>query len=84
MRFDEQQLVELAAKARVQGCKKAYLHKSDPKQKRLVQRWCCVYQNFLFYFESESVPKPLGAVLLEGCVCKAEQTVGQTEVFYAS
>ena len=78
IRYDEQQLLDMAAKARVQGCKKSYLHKAvDPKLKRLSQRWCCVYQNMLFYFESESVTKPLGVVLLEGCVCKPVEQVGQ-------
>ncbi len=77
VRFDEQQLLDIAAKARVQSCKKSYLHKSDPKLKRLTQRWCCVFQNMLFYFESESVTKPLGVVLLEGCVCKPVEQVGQ-------
>ena len=78
LRFDEQQLLDLAAKARVQCAKKSYLHKSsDPKLKKLTQRWCCAYLNMLFYFESESVTKPLGVVLLEGCVCGAvEQTAG--------
>lgn len=78
IRFDEQQLLDVAAKARVQCAKKSYLHKSDPKLKRLTPRWCCVYQNLLFYFESESVTKPLGVVLLEGCVCKAMEQGGQS------
>lgn len=83
IRFDEQQLLDIAAKARVQSCKKGYLHKSDPKLKKLTQKWCCIYQNMFFYFESESVPKPLGVVLLEECTSKpVEQAGGQpaTEV----
>ena len=60
IRFDEQQLLDMAAKARLQCSKKAYLHKSDAKLSRLKQRWCCIYQNMLFYFESESIPKPVG------------------------
>jgi len=84
IRYDEQQLLDIAAKARVQCSKKAYLHKSDPKLKKLSPRWCCVFQNMLFYFESESVTKPLGVVLLEGCVCRPVpvEQVGQasTEV----
>ena len=81
IRLDEQQLLDLAAKARLHCSKKAYLHKSaDPKLKKLTQRWCCLYQNLLFYFESESVPKPLGVVLLEGSVCKPVEQAGQTEV----
>lgn len=70
IRYDEQQLLDLAAKARVQGARRGYLHKADPKLKKLTQRWCCVYQNFFFYFESESCPKPLGVVVLEGCTCR--------------
>ena len=80
IRFDDQQLLDMAAKSRVQGSKRAYLHKSDPKLKRLSQRWCCIYQNMLFYFESESVPKPLGVVLLEGCVCKPVEQAGQPSI----
>ena len=80
IRFDEQQLLDMAAKARVQSSKKGYLHKSDPKLKRLTQRWCCIYQNMLFYFESESVPKPLGVVLLEGCSCKPVEQAGQPSI----
>lgn len=77
VRFDEQQLLDIASKARVQSYKKSYLNKSDPKLKKLTQRWCCIYQNMLFYFESESVPKPLGVVLLEGCVCKPVDQTSQ-------
>lgn len=82
IRFEEQQLLDMAAKARVQCSKKAYLHKADSKLNRLKQRWCCIYQNMLFYFESESVPKPLGVVLLEGCVSKPVEQTGypNTEV----
>lgn len=78
VRYDEQQLLDIAAKARVQSSKKSYLHKSDPKLKKLTQRWCCVFQNMLFYFESESVTKPLGVVMLEGCQCKAVEQIGQS------
>ncbi len=67
VRFDEQQLVDLATKARVQGTKRGYLHKSDSKLKKLSQRWCCVFSNYLFYFKSEPCTRPLGVVFLEGC-----------------
>lgn len=77
VRYDEQQLLDIAAKARLQCSKKSYLHKSDHKLKKLTPKWCCVYMNMFFYFESESLTKPLGVILLEGCVCGAvEQTVG--------
>ncbi len=76
VRFDEQQLVDLAAKARVQGTKRGYLHKSDSKLKKLSQRWCCVFSNLLFYFESESCTRPLGVVYLEGCTCLPMDQIG--------
>lgn len=76
IRFDEHQLVELAAKSRQHSTKKGYLLKSDPKLKRLTPRWCTVYQNFFFYFESESA-KPLGVIVLEGCTCKSVDQVDQ-------
>ena len=76
IRFDEQQLLDLAAKARVQGNKRGYLHKADPKLRKLTLRWCCVYQNFLFYFESESCTKPLGVVFLECCTCRPVDQIG--------
>ncbi len=76
VRLDEQQLVDLATKARVQGTKRGYLHKSDSKLKKLSQRWCCVFSNYLFYFESESCTRPLGVVFLEGCTCIAVDQIG--------
>lgn len=76
LRLDEQQLLELAARARVHGSRRGYLHKADSKLKKLHLRWCCVYQNFLFYFESESCTKPLGVVFLEGTICRPAEQLG--------
>ncbi len=78
VRFDEQQLVDLATKARVQGTKRGYLHKSDSKLKKLSQRWCCVFSNYLFYFEREPCTRPLGVVFLEGCTCIAVDQIIDT------
>ncbi len=76
IRFEELQLLELAAKARAHGCKRAYLQKCDQKLKKMTQRWCCLYKSFLFYFEGESSPKPLGVVFLEGTNCRAVEQIG--------
>lgn len=76
IRFDEQQLLELAAKARVHGHKKAYLQKCDQKLKKPSTRWCCLYQNMMFYFESEGAAKPLGVVFLEGTACRPVEQIG--------
>ena len=82
VKFDDQHLQDLANKARGHGSRRGYLLKADPKQKKLQQRWCCVYKNFFFYYESESCPRPLGVIFLEGTQCKEVSSVaGQREVF---
>ena len=82
VKFDDQHLQDLALKARGRGStKRGYLLKSDPKQKKMHSRYCCVYQNFFFYFESESCTRPLGVIFLEGTMCKEVASVaGQKEV----
>ena len=74
LRLDEQHLLDLAAKARAHGCKRGYLLKGDSS--KLKRRWCCVFSNTLFYFESESVPKPLGVIFLEGTNCLPVEQIG--------
>ena len=76
IRFEELQLLELATKSRVHGCKRAYLQKCDHKLKKVSQRWCCLFRNMLFYFESESSPKPVGVVFLEGTICRPVEQIG--------
>lgn len=81
VKFDDQHLQDLANKARGHGNRRGYLLKADPKQKKLQQRWCCVYKNFFFYYESESCPRPLGVIFLEGTQCKEVSSIaGQREV----
>jgi hypothetical protein len=80
VKFDDQHLQDIANKARGHGSRRGYLLKADPKQKKLQQRWCCVYKNFFFYYESESCPRPLGVIFLEGTQCKEVSSVaGQRE-----
>lgn len=76
IRFDEQQLLELASKARIHSNKKGYLQKCDHKFKKLTSRWCCLYQNVMFYFESEGAAKPSGVVFLEGTSCTPVDQIG--------
>ena len=82
VKYDEHHLQDLALKARGRGSiKRGYLLKADPKQKKMHTRWCCVYQNFFFYFESESCTRPLGVIFLEATLCKDVASVaGQKEV----
>ena len=35
-----------------------------------LQRWVALYQNFLFYFESEDSTKLSGVIYLEHCICE--------------
>ena len=35
-----------------------------------MQRWCALYQNFLFYFENEDSSKLAGAIYLEHSICE--------------
>ena len=76
MRVNEDQFSYLAAKARDQATKCGYLYKKSGKKQateaqtvRLQKRWYVLYYNLLFYYESQSSPKPLGVIIIEGCTC---------------
>uniref|UniRef100_A0A8C9GAF9 PH domain-containing protein n=1 Tax=Pavo cristatus TaxID=9049 RepID=A0A8C9GAF9_PAVCR len=34
------------------------------------EKWFALYQNVLFYFESEQSARPAGIYMLEGCSCE--------------
>lgn len=72
LRFDE----DITRHAKLHASKKGYLHKADIKFKKLSLRWCCIRHNILFVFESESCPKPLYSIFLEGAVCKPVEQDG--------
>ena len=69
VRIEDFQLSELSSRAKKQPAKQGLLRKVDLKGKKSSEKWCCVYQNFLFYYETVTSPKPSGVVLLEGCLC---------------
>ena len=71
VRVEEYQLLELGARAKRQPTKQGFLQKCDGKGKHGQKRWCCLYRNFLFAYETETCSKPSGLLLLEGCLCKA-------------
>lgn len=79
IRIEEFQLLELASRARTASSRQGYLMKGDQKGKKFIQRWCCIYKNMLFYFESEASAKLLGLVLLEGSECKALDMIESSE-----
>ena len=70
VKVDENQLLELASIARKCPFKRGSLQKADAKGKKSSQKWCYIYQNMLFYYETEASSKPLGMLLLEGAICK--------------
>ena len=70
VKVDENQLLELASLARKCPFKRGPLQKADAKGKKSSQRWCYIYQNMLFYYETETSSKPLGMLLLEGAMCR--------------
>ena len=79
MKVDESQLVCLSEKARVnEGIKGTLLLKSgEPRIHRWHRRYCCVYRNMLFYFESEGSAKPSGVIFLEHCTCLVVPTADE-------
>ena len=70
IRISEAQLMYLAGKAKVENSMSGYLYKrSTDSMGKWQQRFFVLYQNVLFYFESESSSKPSGVAMLEGSYC---------------
>ena len=69
IRVDESQLTELSSRARRNPIKEGCLCKiSDTKGKKATEKWCAVYCNMLFYYDTTSY-KPSGVIFLEDCHC---------------
>jgi len=79
MRFDDAQLLCLSEKARTNGTITGVLVKKsgEPRIQRWQRRYCCIYRNMLFYFESERSAKPNGVVFLEHCTCLVVPTADE-------
>ncbi|XP_029179159.1 ras-specific guanine nucleotide-releasing factor 2-like isoform X3 [Nylanderia fulva] len=69
VRVNDAQLVMLSEKAHYDHLLSGYLHKRTADSTKWQQRWFVLYQNLLFYYESENCSRPSGVVLLEGCYC---------------
>uniref|UniRef100_A0A8C9G4V6 PH domain-containing protein n=1 Tax=Pavo cristatus TaxID=9049 RepID=A0A8C9G4V6_PAVCR len=52
------------------GTKRGYLSKRTAEANRWHEKWFALYQNVLFYFESEQSARPAGIYMLEGCSCE--------------
>lgn len=72
MKVDDSQLLSLSERARTEGVRSGTLLKrsGDPRfSNRWHRRFCCVYRNLLFYYESDQSLKPNGVIFLEHCTC---------------
>ncbi|XP_060073203.1 ras-specific guanine nucleotide-releasing factor 2-like [Ylistrum balloti] len=69
IRFNENQLLYLASKSRRENTIAGYLHKKSSDTGKWQLRYFILYQNLLFYFESETAGRPSGVALLEGSYC---------------
>lgn len=71
VRISEDQLKHLVSLAKhdfsISG--RVYI-KNHENSGKWVQRWCALYQNFMFYFENEDSTKLSGAIYLEHAVCE--------------
>lgn len=71
LRISEEQINHLASMARHEHSKSGRVFlKNHENTGKWLPRWCALYQNFLFYFESEDSVKPLGAIYLEHSSCE--------------
>ncbi|XP_043920173.1 ras-specific guanine nucleotide-releasing factor 2 [Protopterus annectens] len=70
VRYNEGHALYLSLVARKEGSKRGYLSKKTAENNRWHDKWFALYQNLLFYFESEQSARPNGIYLLEGCSCE--------------
>ncbi|XP_021936755.1 ras-specific guanine nucleotide-releasing factor 2-like isoform X3 [Zootermopsis nevadensis] len=76
IRVNENQLLNLSEKAHYDHSLAGYLHKRAADSTKWQPRWFVLYQNLLFYYDSDSCNRPSGVVLLEGCYCERLITTG--------
>lgn len=70
VRYNEGHALYLAVLARKEGTRRGYLSKKTAETSRWHEKWFALYQNMLFYFESEQSARPAGVYMLEGCICE--------------
>ncbi|XP_032070315.1 ras-specific guanine nucleotide-releasing factor 2 [Thamnophis elegans] len=70
VRYNEGHALYLAVLARKEGTRRGYLSKKTAETSRWHDKWFALYQNMLFYFESEQSTRPAGVYMLEGCSCE--------------
>ncbi|XP_052565795.1 ras-specific guanine nucleotide-releasing factor 2-like isoform X2 [Culex pipiens pallens] len=70
VRVNEHQLIMLSDRAQYDHSMHGYLHKRTADNNKWQMRWFVLYQNLLFYYESEQSSRPSGLIFLEGCYCE--------------
>ncbi|KAM6475253.1 ras-specific guanine nucleotide-releasing factor 2 isoform 2-T2 [Liasis olivaceus] len=70
VRYNEGHALYLAVLARKEGTRRGYLSKKTAETSRWHDKWFALFQNMLFYFESEQSTRPAGLYMLEGCNCE--------------
>ncbi|XP_054288606.1 ras-specific guanine nucleotide-releasing factor 2-like [Macrosteles quadrilineatus] len=70
VRVNDIQLIMLSERASYDHSVKGYLHKKTADSTKWQLRYFVLYQNILFYYDTESCSRPSGVILLEGCYCE--------------
>ncbi|XP_073960456.1 ras-specific guanine nucleotide-releasing factor 1-like isoform X2 [Choristoneura fumiferana] len=70
IRVNDGQLIALSERAQYDHLQAGYLHKRSSDNTKWQLRWFVLYQNLLFYYESENNSRPTGVLLLEGSFCE--------------
>ncbi|XP_058231400.1 ras-specific guanine nucleotide-releasing factor 2 isoform X1 [Hemibagrus wyckioides] len=70
VRYNEGHALYLSVVARKEGTKRGYLSKKTTENSKWHEKFFALYQNVLFYFDSEQSARPSGIYLLEGCTCE--------------
>ncbi|XP_062559593.1 ras-specific guanine nucleotide-releasing factor 2-like isoform X2 [Armigeres subalbatus] len=70
VRVNEHQLIMLSDRAQYDHSMHGHLHKRTADNNKWQMRWFVLYQNLLFYYESEQSSRPSGLIFLEGCYCE--------------
>ncbi|XP_031336878.1 ras-specific guanine nucleotide-releasing factor 2-like isoform X2 [Photinus pyralis] len=78
IRLNENQLIMLSERAQNDNSQSGYLHKRSADSSKWQLRWFVLYQNLMFYYDSEQCHRPSGVLLLEGCYCERLITTGHT------
>ncbi|XP_044765264.1 ras-specific guanine nucleotide-releasing factor 2-like isoform X3 [Coccinella septempunctata] len=76
IRVNDNQLIMLSERAHYDHSQAGYLHKRSADCSKWQLRWFVLYQNLLFYYDSEHCHRPSGILLLEGCYCERLITTG--------